>query len=124
MEFSCISRGRSLKLKLIRDVFTDLSTTGKLTVDDEYFSFTLEDTDRKMEAGGEKIYGKTCVPRGTYAVVLNFSNRYQKVMPQVMDVPGFEGILERNRTLMQSVALTLGLTEAQLDDLFRLAATL
>ena len=56
--------------------------------------------------------------------MLNFSNRYQKVMPQVMDVPGFEGILERNRTLMQSVALTLGLTEAQLDDLFRLAATL
>ena len=81
-----------MKLKLIRNTFTDLSTTGKLTVDDEYFSFTLEDTDRKMEAGGEKIYGKTCVPRGTYAVVLNFSNRYQKVMPQVMDVPGFEGI--------------------------------
>ena len=25
-------------------------------------------------------------------MVLNFSNRYQKVMPQVMDVPGFEGI--------------------------------
>ena len=81
-----------MKLKLTRDVFTDLSTTGKLTVDDEYFSFTLEDTDRKMEAGGEKVYGKTCVPRGAYDVVLNFSNRYQKVMPQVMDVPGFEGI--------------------------------
>ena len=52
MESLCINRGRSLKLKLIRNTFTDLSTTGKLTVDDEYFSFTLEDTDRKMEAGG------------------------------------------------------------------------
>ena len=81
-----------MKLKLTRDVFTDLSTTGKLTVDDEYFSFTLEDTDRKMEVGGEKVYGKTCVPRGTYDVVLNFSNRYQKVMPQVLNVPQFEGI--------------------------------
>ena len=81
-----------MKLKLVRNTFTDISTIGKLSVDDEYFSETLEDTDRKLEDGGTKVYGKTCIPRGTYDVVLNFSNRYQKVMPQVMDVPGFESI--------------------------------
>lgn len=81
-----------MKLKLTRDTFTDLSTIGKLTINDEPFCDTLEDTDRKLEDGGTKIYGKTCIPRGTYDVVLNFSNRYQKVMPQVLGVPGFEGI--------------------------------
>lgn len=36
----------------------------------------------------------------------------------------FSGAVERNRPLVQSLAATLGLTEAQLDELFTLAATL
>ena len=81
-----------MKLKLVRDVFTDLSTTGTLTINDEYFCFTLEDTDRKLEDGGEKVYGKTCIPRGTYEVIIDFSPKYNREMPHILDVPGFEGI--------------------------------
>lgn len=36
----------------------------------------------------------------------------------------FSGNVERNRPLVQSLAAALGLTEAQLDELFMLAATL
>ena len=37
---------------------------------------------------------------------------------------GFSSTVERNRPLVQSLIGALGLTESQLDDLFRLAATL
>lgn len=36
----------------------------------------------------------------------------------------FSSTVERNRPLVQALGAALGLTEAQLDDLFRLAATL
>ncbi len=36
----------------------------------------------------------------------------------------FSSTVERNRPLVQSLVGALGLTDAQLDDLFRLAATL
>lgn len=36
----------------------------------------------------------------------------------------FSSTVERNRPLLQSLAVALNLTEAQLDDLFNLAATL
>ena len=81
-----------MKLKIVRDIFTDKSTIGKLTVDSKFFSHTLEDKDRKLEEGGEKVYGQTCIPRGIYQVIIDFSPKYNKEMPHVMNVPGYEGI--------------------------------
>lgn len=81
-----------MKLKLVRDDMQSGCTLGKLFIEDAYFCETLEDTDRKLECGGEKVYGKTAIPRGTYKVVINWSNRFKRELPQVLDVPGFEGI--------------------------------
>ena len=81
-----------MRLMLYRDTFTEESTVGELSVDGEFFCYTLEDYDRKMEDGGKKEYGKTCIPRGTYDVVIDFSPKYNKDMPHVLSVPGFEGI--------------------------------
>jgi hypothetical protein len=39
-----------------------------------------------------KVRGQTAIPLGTYIVKWTFSNRFQRYMPLVMDVPGFEGI--------------------------------
>lgn len=78
-----------MKLKVIRDTFTDLSSIGRMHVNGEDRFNTLEDTDRKLEDGGEKIYGLTCIPRGTYMVELNASGRFGKNSPQILDVPGF-----------------------------------
>jgi uroporphyrinogen-III synthase len=57
-----------------------------------FFAYSLEDVDRQLETGGKKIKAQTAIPRGTYAVVIDFSNRFQKQMMHVLNVPQFEGI--------------------------------
>lgn len=79
-------------MKLTRTIIGDTFTLGKLYIGGKYFGVTCEDKDRRMEAGGEKVYGKTAIPRGIYRVVVSFSNRFKKQLPLVMDVPGFAGI--------------------------------
>ena len=39
-----------------------------------------------------KVKGETAIPAGTYEVLGTFSNRFQRDMLQLIDVPGFEGI--------------------------------
>lgn len=56
-----------------------------------YKCFTLEDPVR--EPGAQKVWGDTAIPKGTYKVALRYSNRFQKELPGVQDVPGFNGIL-------------------------------
>lgn len=81
-----------MKLRIERGAPGASSTIGKLYVDGVFFAYTLEDVDRKMESGGTKIPGKTAIPRGSYKVIIDFSNRFQKQMMHVLNVPGFEGI--------------------------------
>jgi hypothetical protein len=81
-----------MKLKLTRKYFSDNSTIGVLQIDGGISMFTLEDFDRGLEKGGTKVKGATCIPRGSYKVVLDFSNRFQKIMPHILDVPQFEGV--------------------------------
>ncbi len=76
-----------MKLHLKRTFLGDKYTIGRLTIDDVYFCDTLEDVERDV-----KIPKETCIPRGTYKVVMDFSTRFQEVMPHILDVPNFEGI--------------------------------
>lgn len=39
-----------------------------------------------------KVKGATAIPRGRYRIELTHSPRFGISMPQLMDVPGFEGI--------------------------------
>jgi len=57
-----------------------------------YECYTLEDKDRFLEEGGEKIYGETAIPRGLYQVVIDQSQRFRRLLPRLLDVPHFEGI--------------------------------
>lgn len=82
-----------MKILVQRDIFTDKSTTSKVYVDDKFFCYGLEDVDRKLECNPEcKVYGETAIPRGEYKVIIDFSQRFQKLMPRVLDVPGFTGV--------------------------------
>ena len=65
-------------------------TIGKLYIDGKYFCDTLEDTVR---APGVKIPGKTAIPAGKYKIKLTESLRFGRLMPRLMDVPGFTGVL-------------------------------
>jgi hypothetical protein len=78
-----------MKLKLIRIYKAETYTIGKLYVDGELFSDVLED---KVRPNGEKVYGQTAIPAGTYKVILNMSNRFKCIMPLLLNVPNFEGI--------------------------------
>lgn len=86
-------------MALNRMVFTDESTIGVLNAGNAFHCFTLEDTNRGLsntmspqEIQVKKVFGKTAIPTGRYRVVLNFSSRFKKVMPLIVNVPGFEGI--------------------------------
>ena len=82
-----------MKLKVTRKEFTDNSTIGELSVNWVFECFTLEDKVRDLKADGSgKIYGKTAIPKGTYEVVLTYSDRFKQVMPLLLKVPFFEGI--------------------------------
>lgn len=81
-----------ITLKIKRHTFTEKETIGKLFVDGVFFSDTLEDKDRKLENGGVKVPAETAIPRGEYEVTVDWSNRFQKYMIHVLNVPGFEGV--------------------------------
>lgn len=83
-------------MKLIRDVFTPIFTLGRLYDGDTQVCWTCEDTVRgdgdPLTVTEWKIPTMTAIPYGAYALGLSFSNRFQKVLPQIYDVPGFAGI--------------------------------
>ncbi len=78
-----------MNLILIRKEFTNKSTIGELSIDGIFECYILEDVDRP---GSPKIPKQTAIPRGQYRVVLDWSNRFQRTMPHILDVPNFEGI--------------------------------
>lgn len=77
-----------MKLKLKRQDYSDSRTIGRLSIDGEDFCWTLEDAVRT----GPKVYGKTAIPAGTYAVKLTMSPRFARILPLLIDVPGFDGV--------------------------------
>jgi len=80
-------------LHMHRFKFTEKTTIGNILDDDgQFVCYTLEDKDRKLEGGGEKVYGQTAIPRGFYRVILSRSNRFKRIMPEILDVPQFTGI--------------------------------
>lgn len=106
-----------MKLKLVRIVTWSNYTEGKLYIDGAYFCDTLEDTDRgldqsmsEFEINRRKIYGQTCIPSGEYKVILNMSPRFKKILPRLIDVKGFEGVLIHagNTTQDSSGCILLG----------------
>ncbi len=64
-------------------------TIGELKVDDVFECWTLED---QLRPPGVKVAGQTCIPAGKYVVQITFSQRFQRLLPLVRDVPMFEGI--------------------------------
>lgn len=78
-----------MELKLNRIFLGSSATIGELYVDGEHIADTLED---RVRPEGEKIYGKTAIPEGTYEMVLSYSPRFKKILPEILNVPNFTGI--------------------------------
>lgn len=78
-----------MKLTLIREPSTADATFGVLFVDGRFECFTLEDIIRQP---GEKVFGATAIPEGTYRVIVSMSPRFRRRLPLLLSVPGFDGI--------------------------------
>ena len=53
---------------------------------------TLEPIWRNYDGGEMKIPRKSAIPEGSYRVVVTKSKRFQKYLPLLVGVPGFEGV--------------------------------
>ncbi len=76
-----------MKLRLQREPSSGGATLGSLFIDGVFECYTLEDVERPV-----KVPHETAIPAGTYKLVVDFSNRFQRKMPHVLNVPGFDGI--------------------------------
>lgn len=78
-----------MELTLNRIFLGSSATIGELYIDKKYIADTLED---RVRPEGEKVYGKTAIPEGTYEMVLSYSPRFKKILPEILNVPNFTGI--------------------------------
>lgn len=103
-----------MKLELRRIARKPTYTIGRLYIDGKYFCDTVEDKDRDLNRNGVfdngevKVYAQTAIPNGSYKVTMKvqsprFSQRREYdwwkpngrpgMLPRLLDVPRFEGIL-------------------------------
>lgn len=69
-----------MKLRLVRDILTDVSTEGKLFVDGTFFSFTLELPVRDGLPG-------SAIPPGIFPVNIRFSNHFNRNVLHIDNIP-------------------------------------
>lgn len=94
-----------LTLYLLRQHFKEKYTVGKLyasgsfledkkarLIEVGYICDILEDKFRGNDLSKKKVAGQTCIPEGTYEVKMTFSPRFNRLLPELKNVPFFEGI--------------------------------
>lgn len=103
-----------MKLRLERKYFKEAYTIGNLYINGSFFSNTLEDKNRdvnkngKFDNGETKVYGETCIPFGTYKIIVNMSPKFKRELPRLLNVPSFEGVLiHRGNTAKDSAGCIL-----------------
>lgn len=86
-------------LKVKRSPSLNGATIGKMDIiiDDgpAIVLYTLEDQVREivgLPVEQWKVAKRTAIPAGRYKVEMTYSNRFQRMLPQVQDVPGFTGV--------------------------------
>lgn len=79
-----------MHLEVHRTIFSDKATIGTLFINGNLECVTLEDRVREP---GVKVQNETAIPVGIYKIILNESPKFGKIMPRLLDVPMFDGIL-------------------------------
>lgn len=88
-----------MEIKIVRSEFESDRSLGKLYINDKFFCYTLEDTDRgltkdmkKEDIRRIKVAKRTCVPYGRYRVILSYSTKLKRYLPLILDIPEYRGI--------------------------------
>ena len=80
-------------LRVKREILKDTYTLGALFLvsgnAEVQVCYTLEDTVRPA---GVKVQKETAIPPGTYQMRLSHSNRFKKILPEILNVPMFTGV--------------------------------
>jgi len=68
---------------------TEINNTvfGELFINGSFFCYTLEDKIRDV-----KIKHQTCIPQGSYNIIITHSTRFKELLPLLQNVPNFIGI--------------------------------
>lgn len=84
-----------MELNLIRNIFFPRSTISDISIDDKFICNALEDTFRERKGfpvSSWKLQGVTCIPCGRYQIKWTYSKTFKKMLLQLLNVPGFEGV--------------------------------
>lgn len=84
-----------VKIEVKRITKLSKSTIGELYIDGKLECYTVEDTVREIKGQSVeswKIPHVTAIPVGTYEVIIDMSNRFKKLLPLLLNVPGFDGV--------------------------------
>lgn len=96
-----------MELILKRIALKETYTIGHLYIDGKYFCDTCEDKVRDL-AKEQKVYGETAIPYGKYQICLSISPKFKRLLPKLLNVPHFEGILiHRGNTAADSAGCIL-----------------
>lgn len=96
-----------MNIVLKRIAKRDTYTIGQLYIDGQYWCDTLEDRVRDLSKE-RKVAGETAIPAGTYDVVVNISPKFKRLLPRLLSVPHFEGVLiHRGNTAADSAGCIL-----------------
>lgn len=89
-----------MELTVYREIPTDKSTEGELQINGNFECFTLEPVDRGLQQSMSlediakiKIQNQTAIPYGRYRILMQWSNHFQKMMPHLQSVPGYEYVM-------------------------------
>ena len=91
-----------MDIQVRRFAFKESYTIGRMTAGGEKLCETLEDKIRDLkdlnhdgdfdDPGEGKIYGETAIPCGRYQVIVTWSSKFEKRLPELLHVPGFTNI--------------------------------
>ena len=118
-----------MDMLLKREPSTLKSTPGCLYIDSVFFVYTLEDPVREkygkdgtlVPVAEWKIPGKTAIPAGRYVVQIDFSQRFRKLMPHLLNVPGFTGVRihSGNKSLDTEGCILVGRVRNSFDEILQ-----
>lgn len=118
-----------MNLTLQREISTAKSTPGKLFLNGVFECYVLEDVVRErryddgslIEVASWKIANETAIPSGRYAVIIDYSTRFKRQMPHILEVPGFDGVRIHwgNWSFNTEGCLLLGRVRNSLDEILQ-----
>lgn len=109
---------QTTELNLKRNVVAGKEyTDGDLYIDNKWFAHVVEDKVRAKPGEWKselKLYSKTAIPYGTYLVLVTWSNKFQRQLTGIFNVPDFEGIRIHNGMTERSSAGCLIISKKRL----------